>query len=273
LLAALTVFFEAGCAARAAGTAELETAVDALAPEAPPVPVMEPVAFEDRDGGLWLSYGDYRSLERNIIAPREHAAGLALITGFYREEKQADAGLVFSTTGAAVTLDGVLVGIGVIKGRLADAVETNAEQAKQTEKCAARDGLAAAARRSDEMLAMMRKRADEDRAKSGGRYKEFYALPSRHTERLAVLEPNRQAVTRTLEEIRKDLNGGFKDIREELRELGKQGWHGGERQAGRSGETLCAAVYGLPANRQNAGRKRGNGLPVESGGGGKRRGV
>jgi hypothetical protein len=46
---------------------------------------MEPVAFEDRDGGLWLSYGDYRSLERNVIAMREYAAKLTLIIDFYRE--------------------------------------------------------------------------------------------------------------------------------------------------------------------------------------------
>jgi hypothetical protein len=87
LLAALTVFFESGCATRAAGTAELETAAAALAPEAPPVPVMEPVAFEDRDGGLWLSYSGYRSLERNVTALREYAEKLALIIDFYREEK------------------------------------------------------------------------------------------------------------------------------------------------------------------------------------------
>jgi hypothetical protein len=48
---------------------------------------MEPVAFEDRDGGLWLSYSGYRSLERNIIALREYAEKLAIIIDFYREEK------------------------------------------------------------------------------------------------------------------------------------------------------------------------------------------
>jgi hypothetical protein len=62
----------------------LDAAVAALAPETPPFPVMEPVEFEDRDGGLWLSYNDYRSLERNVIALREHAARLTLIIGFYR---------------------------------------------------------------------------------------------------------------------------------------------------------------------------------------------
>jgi hypothetical protein len=62
-----------------------------LADIAPPVPVSpepEPVRFEDRDGGLWLSYNDYRALERNIIAVREYAAKLEIIIGFYREERR-----------------------------------------------------------------------------------------------------------------------------------------------------------------------------------------
>ena len=57
-----------------------------LAPPAPQAPSMEPVAFWDRDGGLWLSYDDYRSLERNVIALREYAERLEIIIGFYREE-------------------------------------------------------------------------------------------------------------------------------------------------------------------------------------------
>jgi hypothetical protein len=49
---------------------------------------MEPVVFEDRgDGGLWLSYGDYRALERDIIALREYAARLEAVIDFYREDK------------------------------------------------------------------------------------------------------------------------------------------------------------------------------------------
>jgi hypothetical protein len=48
---------------------------------------MEPVYFEARDGGLWLSYNDYRALERDIIALREYAAKLEIIIRFYREER------------------------------------------------------------------------------------------------------------------------------------------------------------------------------------------
>lgn len=63
-------------------------AMNALAPPLPTAPEMEPVQFEDhRDGGLWLSYNDYRALERNIIALREYSRRLEVIIWFYRGER------------------------------------------------------------------------------------------------------------------------------------------------------------------------------------------
>jgi hypothetical protein len=56
-------------------------------PEAPSAPEMAAVRFEDRDGGLWLSYADYRALEKNITAMREYAARLELIVELYREDE------------------------------------------------------------------------------------------------------------------------------------------------------------------------------------------
>jgi S-methylmethionine-dependent homocysteine/selenocysteine methylase len=75
------------------------------------LPVTEPVAFVDKDGGLRLSYDEYRALERNIIAMREYAA-----------------------------------------------------QSKQIDECASKKELTEAIKHSDEMLAIMRSRVDEDRA-------------------------------------------------------------------------------------------------------------
>jgi hypothetical protein len=49
---------------------------------------METAAFEDRDGGLWLSYKDYRSLERNVIAMREYAARLNAVIEYYKEMEE-----------------------------------------------------------------------------------------------------------------------------------------------------------------------------------------
>jgi hypothetical protein len=49
---------------------------------------MEAVEFADKDGGLWLSYNDYRALERNIIAMREYEALLEVIVQIYMGEKE-----------------------------------------------------------------------------------------------------------------------------------------------------------------------------------------
>ena len=68
------------------GSVSVDAALAALTPPMPLSPVMEPVRFEGRDGGLWLSYSDYRSLERNVIAMREYIEKLEIIIRFYRDE-------------------------------------------------------------------------------------------------------------------------------------------------------------------------------------------
>jgi hypothetical protein len=85
LLIAPTVF--SACATtKSVSEEDVKTALAAVQPPAPAAPEIEPVQFEDRDGGLWLSYDNYRALERNVIALREYAARLEIIIGFYREE-------------------------------------------------------------------------------------------------------------------------------------------------------------------------------------------
>ena len=81
LLAGLTLF-----SCRTTETVNPQETLALLRPPVPQAPETEPVRFEDRDGGLWLSYDDYRALERNVIALREYAARLEIIIGFYGEE-------------------------------------------------------------------------------------------------------------------------------------------------------------------------------------------
>ena len=83
MLTALTTF--SGC--KSTASANADAAIAALAPPLPAAPVMEPVRFEDREGGLWLSYNDYRALERNVIAMREYAEKLEIVVWFYRGGK------------------------------------------------------------------------------------------------------------------------------------------------------------------------------------------
>jgi len=132
-----------------------------------------------------------------------------------------DTGLLFSIIGVAVTLGGLCVAFGVLKAKIGQNTERNAEQQAALEGCAKRDDLAKAIQRSDEMLDVMRRRAEDDRATSDSRFKEFWRVLSEHSERIAGLEKTSETVTKTLDEIKHDLNGGLKDIREELRELRK----------------------------------------------------
>ena len=79
LLVALTVFSAGSCATAPAKPPE------AVSPilERPTKPELEQPVFVDKEGGLWLSYADYRALERNIIAMREYAAKLEALLDYY----------------------------------------------------------------------------------------------------------------------------------------------------------------------------------------------
>jgi predicted nucleic acid-binding Zn-ribbon protein len=134
-----------------------------------------------------------------------------------------DTSLIFSLLGVAITLGGIFIAVGVMKGKLNQTIDENIAQSKKIDECANRSELAQAIKRSDEMLELLRKREAEDREKSEGKFKEVYEMLGKHSERITALETSQQSIQRTIEDIRKDLNGGFKDIREELREMRKQG--------------------------------------------------
>jgi hypothetical protein len=82
LLSALMGCFS--CATRSVvSTPDIEVTLGRIAPASPLPPENEPVRFEERDGGLWLTYEAYRALERNVIGLREYAARLAAVVRFY----------------------------------------------------------------------------------------------------------------------------------------------------------------------------------------------
>jgi hypothetical protein len=82
LLSALTGCFS--CATRSVvSTPDIKVTLARIAPALPTPPVSEPVRFEERDGGLWLTYEAYRALEWNVIGLREYAARLAAVGRFY----------------------------------------------------------------------------------------------------------------------------------------------------------------------------------------------
>ena len=54
----------------------LPARIEVSLPELPATPELLPVAWEDRQGGLWLAYGEYRALETNIMRMRAYEEDL-----------------------------------------------------------------------------------------------------------------------------------------------------------------------------------------------------
>ena len=123
--------------------------------------------------------------------------------------------IIFSIITATVTLGSVFIAIGVFKGKIGQ----HDEKLKAT---ASKDELAAAIRRSDEMLTIMTKRAEEDRAKGQGQWREFHEILTRHAERIVTLETQQTAFQKSIDELKNDIKNGFEGTHNELRELQKE---------------------------------------------------
>jgi hypothetical protein len=120
--------------------------------------------------------------------------------------------ILFSIISAAVTLGGVCVAFGVIKGKVERVAKDNEVQATK-------DELTAAIRRSDELLDIMRKRAEEDRLRGDGHYKELYGIIGAHGERIGKLEISQEQIFKMLDKLEIAVSGGFHDLRQDIKEL------------------------------------------------------
>jgi hypothetical protein len=137
---------------------------------------------------------------------------------------------IFSLLAAVLSVGGVLIAFGMLKGKVSQNAEANRLQDKQLETRASKADLAAAVSRTDEQLAMaikhsdemldlMRKRAEEDRASGEGHYRELYGIISHHAERIKAVEITQESIQKILEEIKGSIKTGFTEVKEELKEL------------------------------------------------------
>jgi hypothetical protein len=120
--------------------------------------------------------------------------------------------ILFSIISAAVTLGGICIAFGVIKGKVERVAKDNEVQATK-------DELASAIRRSDELYDIMRKRAEEDRQNGDGRYKELYGIIGLHGERISKLEISQEQIFKLLDKLESTVSGGFQDVRRDMKEL------------------------------------------------------
>jgi len=131
--------------------------------------------------------------------------------------------IIFSIIAAAVSLGGVFIAVGVFKSKINHNADVNKAQDEQMKTLATKDDLAAAIRRSDEMLSIMTKRAEEDRLKGQGQWREFHEIIAKHSERIGVLENQQNTLMKSLDEIKGDIKSGFRQLQDDLKELRKHG--------------------------------------------------
>jgi hypothetical protein len=127
--------------------------------------------------------------------------------------------IVFSILAACISVGGVFIAIGVFKAKISQNTEVNAAQNEQIKQLATKDEITAAIKRSDEMLSLMKERAEEDRAKGQGQYREFYSLLNGQEKRIIALETQQTALAKSLDEMKQDFKSEFRDLHTELKEL------------------------------------------------------
>jgi hypothetical protein len=139
-------------------------------------------------------------------------------------------GFIFSLIATLVTLGGLCVAFGVLKAKIAENTKVNDEQKTLLGGCITRqemvdaiqrgDGnLAAAIKRSDDLLSFMQKRAEEDRTRGDGQYRELYGIINVHGERIASLETSQTQLFKTLDKLETTVANGFRELRQEMKEL------------------------------------------------------
>ena len=89
-LIALTAFSCRTTDGASRAVADYQEMMRQMQPQVPQRPQTEPVEWEEKCGGLWLSYDEYRTLEENIIEMRRYARQLEAVVAFYREELDVD---------------------------------------------------------------------------------------------------------------------------------------------------------------------------------------
>ena len=120
--------------------------------------------------------------------------------------------IIFYIIAGCISVGSILIAVGMLKGKIHHNAEVNKAQDEQMKKLASRDELATAIKRSDDMLALMKERAEEDRAKGQGQYREFYGMFNGHEKRISALETQQTGLAKTLDELKKDIREVFRRI-------------------------------------------------------------
>ena len=126
---------------------------------------------------------------------------------------------IFYILAAGVSVGGIFIAIGFFKGRIQQntaAIDTLGEQIKEF---ATKSNLIEAMEQNNKMLEFMKQRAEEDREKGQGQWRDFHKHIASHAERLSALETHQTTFVNSIIEIKAYFREMEKDIKEILRKL------------------------------------------------------
>jgi peptidoglycan hydrolase CwlO-like protein len=120
--------------------------------------------------------------------------------------------ILFSIISVAVTLGGICIAFGVIKGKVEQVAKDSEVQASKTE-------LAAAIKQWDDLYDMLRQEVEKDRLRGDGHYKELYGILGDQRERIGKLEVSQEQIFKMLDKLETMVSSGFHDMRNDMKEL------------------------------------------------------
>jgi predicted RNase H-like nuclease (RuvC/YqgF family) len=123
---------------------------------------------------------------------------------------QIDTGFIFSLLSAVITLGGLCVGFGILKGKVDQNVEENKSQTDRIGHCATK-----------EEVALVIKQADEDRRRNGEQHQKLFDTVNEQAKEIGALKAILTSVKDTLEELKQEIRDGLKDLRDEIKESRK----------------------------------------------------
>jgi hypothetical protein len=121
-----------------------------------------------------------------------------------------DTGFIFSMLSALITLGGLCVGFGILKGKLDHAVEENVRQGDQIKNCATKDEVESVARR-----------ATEDRERNSEQHKQLFEATNIHAKQIGELDVTLRLLKESFDKLQIEIRSGIESIQRELRGLGK----------------------------------------------------
>ena len=126
---------------------------------------------------------------------------------------------IFYIIAAAIPIGGIFIAIGYFKGKVQQNTAAIIEQSEQIKTLATKSELIEAFQQSGKILDFMKQRAEEDRVKGQGQWREFHNKIASHAERLSALETHQTTFVNSINEIKICFREMEKDIKEILRKM------------------------------------------------------